>query len=95
MEAALHAIRACVSKSNLPSISHTIWEDASAEYLQIASLRVLTESRLVSALTKPPRTQPSSELKAKARQKFQLLHIARLELNFLNIVKEPVKSVIG
>ena len=58
MEATSHAIKTCVTKSNLPSISHAIWEDASAEYLKIASLRVLAESRLVSALTELTRTQP-------------------------------------
>ena len=95
MEATSRAIRTCVTKSNLLSIPHAISEDASADYLKIASLRVLAESRLVPALTKLLRTQPYTELKAKARQKFRLLQIARLELNFLNIVKEPVKSVIG
>lgn len=69
MEAKSHAIGTCVGKSNLLSISHAIWEDASAEHLKIASLRVLEEPSLVTALTKLPRTQPSSELKTKARRK--------------------------
>ena len=58
MEATSRAIRTCVTKSNLLSIPHAISEDASADYLKIASLRVLAESRLVPALTKLLRTQP-------------------------------------
>ena len=58
MQTTSHAIRTCVFKSNLLSISYAIGEDASADYLKIASLRVLAESRLVPALTKLPRTQP-------------------------------------
>jgi len=56
MEAKSHAIRTCVGKSNLLSISHAIWEDAPAEHLKIASLRVLAEPSLMTALTKLPRT---------------------------------------